>query len=206
MIRILCALAFLAVAQPTYADTIGVTTAGGYTVLTVFDTVIGWSFTANADVQVGALGIWDEGGDGFVEDVNVGLWTDSGTLLGLATVGSTDALDAGFRFAAITPILLTGGNSYTIAGLLQAPDYYRAFTEVTNSPLITWSDSRAVNTNVLTFPTEITGREGSYFGANLRVTPVAPIPEPASVTLLGLGLAAIGARRWYKQKCEVSAR
>src|SRR5687768_16700882 len=44
MIRILCALAFLAVAQPTYADTIGVTTAGGYTVLTFFDTVIGWSF------------------------------------------------------------------------------------------------------------------------------------------------------------------
>jgi hypothetical protein len=125
MIRILCALAFLTVAQPTYADTIGVTTAGGYTVLTFFDTVIGWSFTANTDVQVGALGMWDEGGDGFVEDVNVGLWTDSGTLLGLATVGSTDGLDAGFRFAAITPVLLTGGNSYTVAGLLRAPDYYR---------------------------------------------------------------------------------
>ena len=200
MMRILCAVLLLTVAQPTYADTIGVSFSGGFTTLTDVDTVIGWSFTANTDLQAGALGMWDEGGDGFSDVVQVGLWTAEGTLLSTATVGSTAGLEGGFRFAAISPVLLTGGNSYVVAGLLRAPDYYRAFGTVTNSALVTWTDSRAVNTNVLTFPTEITGRAGSYFGGNVRVAPVHPVPEPGSLGLLAFGIAGVCAWGWRPRR------
>jgi Domain of unknown function (DUF4082)/PEP-CTERM motif len=196
MVRILCAALLLTVGQPAYADTIGVSFAGGFKTLTEFDTVIGWQFTANTDLHAGALGMWDEGGDGFAEVVDVGLWTDDGTLLSSVTVGTGAPLEGGFRFAPISPVLLSGGESYVVAGLLREPDYYRAFGTVTNSPLVTWTDGRGHNTDVLTFPTETTGRAGSYFGANLRVTQAQPVPEPASLALVAFGIAGVCGWRW----------
>ena len=160
------------------------------------DAVVGWEFTAKADITVVSLGMWDSLGDGFSNQstADVGLWTTQGDLLASATVVGTDVLIDGFRYTDIAAVQLRGGENYVVAGVFSdagsGPSFNTFAFDVTitdNSPTdVVWVDSRASNALQLTFPTDFQNFNG-FFGANFRF-----VDEPSVFALMLSGVCGLG--------------
>jgi len=165
----------------------------------------GWSFTVLSNITVTALGIWDEGSAALVSSHPVGLWTGDGlTQLATATVtnASTPVASIGpgrWLFESISPVVLTPG-SYVIAAFYlpgDTGDMLRINTAAPSLiPQITLTHALAqLPIGSLTFPTIVAGsNEPGLFGANFQVEAQA-VPEPASLTLLAMGLGTLFAFR-----------
>ncbi len=160
----------------------------------------GWRFTANSDIQVMRLGVWDLSSDGLNTSHDVGLWDPSGNLLASGTVaaGTAGALINDFRYVSIAPVDLEAGHEYLI-GALYVPSPMDNFlagdssNTFTSDPRITWRNHvrySALPDAPLTFPSEEGGIYAGAFGPNFTFT-----PEPATLTLLALGGMAMMARR-----------
>src|SRR5205085_1953223 len=82
------------------------------------DQTVGFQFTdGGPNLEVTALGVWDQNGDGLLNSHFVGIWDINGNLLGqvLVAAGTTDPLIGEFRYATLTqPILLNCGFQYVI--------------------------------------------------------------------------------------------
>ncbi len=83
----------------------------------------GLEFVPWVDVEVTALGYYDEGGDGLVNEHTVGIFEKSNRQLvsDTVTVDGGSTLEGSFRYEAITPVVLKGGTSYVVAGTTKAP-------------------------------------------------------------------------------------
>jgi hypothetical protein len=164
-------------------STASTTTAGGGS-----DTVRGFAFTANALFTVTRLGWYDGGPAGLSMAHEVGIYDGSGTLIASGTVasGTVAPLVDGFRWVEVTPVLLSPGQTYVVAGTDPNPggDVFEfQASGVTYDARLSYVENRWVSSSTLTLPTNNTASfEDAFFGPNLGADAV---PFGSAVDLTG---------------------
>lgn len=190
------AASLLILAASTSNATVMYTSTGGISDANI-GFVIGMEFTPSVDIRVIDLGVFDGGSDGagLQGDTQVGLWTNSGTLLASTTVLTTDVLDTGFRFSSITPIVLDALDTFVVGALYGngAGDKLFGSAPTAASQISLGTGTRFISSNSLAFPS-FTSAFNFRTTANLRFEQTQ-IPVPPSILLIGLGLAVLGYQR-----------
>lgn len=170
----------------------------------------GFEFTVKVPFTVTALGIFDKGADGLGGPAQVGIWDASQNLLTSVTVptGTGGTLDNYFRFASITPYLLTPGTVYIIGAYQGSDDATSIFAQGgtgTVDPNVTIIEDRYRSSSSLVFPDTSDGYAGgAWLGANFQGTAATPVP--AALPLFATGLGGLGFMGWWRRKTARSPR
>lgn len=200
----LMALALLPAAVQAQSPAVTIDNATGQTLGNPPFT-LGFSFTVNSDINVIALGFFDDSQDGLVESHDVGIWDSGGNLLASSTVasGTANPLTNQFRYVSIAPLLLSAGQSYAIGALFASGNdpliFPGAASNFATDPSITFNQNRFVTGGSLSNPTNSVGNDAAYFGPNMLLG--SPVPEPGSMALLtGLGVSGLLAVRRMRRR------
>jgi hypothetical protein len=179
---------------PCFAGELLTFTGGSYTP-SVNNQTIGWSFTANTAIHLGDLSWYDPVGNNPVDHL-VAIWDSTGRVVTSACVGSGcgSSYTAPFWVSSVSANLVPG--NYVIGGYILAngsDSFVLGSPTITTDPLITYGQSLFLVSGSLTEPTQHCCGEG-FFGPDL-----SSVPEPATMTLAGLGL---GFAALWKHYCR----
>lgn len=159
-------------------------------------TTLGWMFNVNQTISVTALGYYDSGANGLIEEHSVGIFDSIGNLISSALVpsGTSGVLETGFRYTSITPFTLVAG-TYTIGASIGAtandPVPYNGSFATIPQISIPQGASRYTETGTyisLSYPNlkwPVGNPYPFYLGPNFQVAAV-PIPTATWLFLSGL--------------------
>ena len=192
MLRLLLVAAGVLTPLQLSADSLAINPTGPFQSYNGAGEIDGFAFTATSGVDVTGLGIF--AGPSLTlpaGNFNVGLWTDSGTLLASAIVTSGDPSQDSFYFHSITPTLLTAGQGYVVGAQMGGGLLTYFGGAYTMADGLQYTGNRWDTSGTLVMPTNYDGvlNDPGYLGGNLLIG--ASTPEPSSTGLMVLGLVAV---------------
>jgi uncharacterized repeat protein (TIGR01451 family) len=144
---------------------------------------VGWTFTANANIAVSALGFWEfDTGILLQQTHQVGLWNSSGIQLGQVTIEVNSAATGNWRYVAFgSPVALVSGQTYYVGATVDSPfnDVYERVDVLDGSVVASGliSVGRSVvsgDASGFAFPSTIEPSFIARFGPNLLISAISP--------------------------------
>lgn len=191
-----CALV-LVLGQPAIAGT-AIELGGGTSAPMGAPTNHGWRFTADEDITLTTLGLWDDDDDGMDIEHPIGIWEfSSGTLLasGVIHAGTGDLLIDHFRYIDVPDVDLAAGVDYVLGFHTASSNsdkmvYGGPLIDWVVDPAITYLDARYGGSPSLAMPGPSVTTTYYRFGPNFQF-----VPEPGTLSLLLIGGLALLRRR-----------